>query len=129
MLADSLNRTLTLNRPLGHHFSILLLDRPPHQNTLSAWMNDPDVTPILRDWLRRTATPFRRCEVGGIIDASKFSQMRTAHPRYVEYNGDRREGADWTDGTLPAVRFGLGTPDRGSTGVCHYYGIRVERPI
>jgi hypothetical protein len=58
-------------------------------------MNDADITSTLLAWLPRTSAPFRRCERGAIIDSTKQSQMATAHARFVEYNGDLREGAEW----------------------------------
>jgi hypothetical protein len=73
----------------------LRLKRSPHQNTISAWMNDVDVTSTLAAWLPRTSVPFRRCERGAIIDSTKQSQIETAHARFVEYGGDVREGAEW----------------------------------
>lgn len=73
----------------------LRLRKPPHQNTLSDWMNDPSVTPVLKDFLRMTAEPFRRREIGAMIDSSKFSQMSSAQGRGVDYRGDDRPGAEW----------------------------------
>ena len=74
----------------------LPLKRPPHQNSLSEWMNDPALTPILLDWVCRTARPFRLREVAAIIDATKTSQLRTAHSRLIEYGPkDKRPGAVW----------------------------------
>jgi hypothetical protein len=67
----------------------------PHRNTLTEWINDPLLTPVLRDFLFRTAYPFRRREVGAIIDSSKLSQMRSAHSRWVDYHGDTRSQARW----------------------------------
>lgn len=75
--------------------SRLQLRKAPHQNTLSDWMNDPLLTPVLRDFLRMTADPFRRREIGAIIDSSKFSQMSSAQGRGVDYRGDDRRGAEW----------------------------------
>ena len=74
---------------------MLRLDRPPHQNTQSAWMNDAEITQTLMAWLPRTSAPFRRCERGGIVDSTKESQLASAHARFVEYGGDLRDGADW----------------------------------
>ena len=74
---------------------MLRLRRPPHQNTLTAWMNDSSLTLILMIWLAVTAAAFRRCERGAIVDSTKLSQTPTAHARYIEYGGDEREGADW----------------------------------
>ena len=71
------------------------LKRPPHQNTLSDWFNDPLLTPILHELLRITSLPFRKREIGAIIDSTKLSQMRSAHSRWVEYGEDVRSGADW----------------------------------
>ena len=72
-----------------------LLKRPLHQNTLSDWFNDPLLTPLLHEFLRITSLPFRRREIGAIIDSTKLSQMRSAHSRWVEYGEDVRSGADW----------------------------------
>ena len=73
----------------------LRLRKPPHQNTLSRWMNDPKLTDTLRWLLRETAKPFRACESAAIVDTTKLSQMRTAHSRWIEYGDDTRDGADW----------------------------------
>jgi len=73
----------------------LNLRKVPHQNTLTRWMNDPKLTPVLEKMLETTAKPFRAMECAGIVDSSKMSQMRSAHARWVEYGEDEREGADW----------------------------------
>lgn len=73
----------------------LNLRKVPHQNTLTRWMNDPKLTPVLEKMLETTAKPFRAMECAGIVDSSKMSQMRSAHARWVEYGDDEREGADW----------------------------------
>ena len=75
---------------------ILLLRRAPAENTLSDWINDERLTPVLRELLRLSAYPFRRREIGAIIDSSKVSQLMTAHYKEVEYNNhDKRPNADW----------------------------------
>lgn len=75
---------------------VLSLRRPPNEDTLSDWMNDERLTPVLREFLRLTSLPFREREVGAIIDSSKVSQLMTAHQRTVEYDvHDQRPGADW----------------------------------
>jgi hypothetical protein len=73
----------------------LLLRRSPHQNTLSRWMNDERLTPILETMVELTAKPFRAMECAGMVDSSKMSQMRSAHSRWVEYGDDIRDQADW----------------------------------
>lgn len=73
----------------------LPLKRAPHQNTLSDWINDPALTPVLRKFLRMTADPFKAREIGAIIDSSKFSQMSSAQGRGVDYRGDDGPGAEW----------------------------------
>jgi hypothetical protein len=73
----------------------LKLRRAPHQNSLSHWLNDARMTPVLQWFLRVSASPFRRREVSAIIDSSKVSQLRTAHSRYVEYGSDERDNAQW----------------------------------
>jgi hypothetical protein len=73
----------------------LRLKRPPCQNSLSRWMNNPRLMPILRRYLGITTKPFRRCETSGIIDSTAISQMQTASYRMVRYGGDERDGADW----------------------------------
>jgi hypothetical protein len=72
------------------------LRRPPHQNTLSEWINDESLTPVLHAMLRITTKPFRHREVACIVDSSKVSQSRLAHSRLVFYGpGDSRPEADW----------------------------------
>ncbi len=73
----------------------LHMEKPPHQNTLTEWMNDERLTPILHEFLRITSLPFRAREIAAIIDSSKVSQLRNAHYQSVEYDGDERPGADW----------------------------------
>lgn len=73
----------------------LRLDEAPHQNTLTDWMNDERLTPILEEFLRLTSLPFRVREIGAIVDSTKMSQLRTAHARGVDYLGDERPDADW----------------------------------
>jgi len=74
---------------------VLPLKKVPSQNTLSRWMNDPALTPILEYMTLRIARPFRAVERAAIVDSSKISQMRSAHSRFVEYGNDERENADW----------------------------------
>ncbi|HEX3467448.1 MAG TPA: transposase [Candidatus Elarobacter sp.] len=74
---------------------VLPLRKVQHQNTLSRWMNDERLTPILEKILELTARVFRAVECAGIVDSSKMSQMRSAHSRWVEYGDDQRDGADW----------------------------------
>jgi hypothetical protein len=74
---------------------LLALNGAPHQNTLTEWMNDESLTPVLEEMLRFTSEPFRRREIAAIIDSSKFSQLRTAHARLVDYGSDERPTADW----------------------------------
>lgn len=73
----------------------LRLPAPPHPNTLTEWMNDPQVTKVLESWIPMTAAPFVRREVGAIIDSSKISQMRTASYKEVAYGTDERPAAQW----------------------------------
>ena len=74
----------------------LRLRKPPCQNSISKWMNDDRLTPVLREFLRITTKPFIEREVGAIIDSSKVSQLMTAHSKEVEYNNhDKRPNADW----------------------------------
>ncbi len=73
----------------------LRLKKPPHQNTLSRWMNDPDLTDPLRWLLQKQSTPYRVCETAAIADTTKLSQLRTAHSRWIEYGDDTRDDADW----------------------------------
>ncbi|MHB1549615.1 MAG: transposase [Vulcanimicrobiaceae bacterium] len=73
----------------------LNLRRAPNEDTLSEWMNDPGLTPVLRESLRLTALPFVRREIGAIIDSSKISQLMTAHYKEIEYgNRDKHPQAD-----------------------------------
>jgi hypothetical protein len=74
---------------------MLPLTRPPHQNTVSVWMNDAALTPVLMDMLAISNLPYRRREYAAMVDESKLSQMRTAHARKVDYEGDIRDEANW----------------------------------
>jgi hypothetical protein len=74
----------------------LMLRRPPSENTITGWMNDERLTPVLNEFLRITSTVFREREIGAMVDSSKVSQLMTAHYKEVEYNNhDKRPGADW----------------------------------
>lgn len=73
----------------------LRLKRVPCMNTLSDWLNDHALTEVLKRLLKMTAYPFRRREIGAIIDSSKISQMRTAHALGIQYLGDVRDGVHW----------------------------------
>ncbi len=74
----------------------LLMRRAPSRNTMSAWINDERLTPVLRELLRLTSFPFREREIGCIIDSSQVSQLMTAHSKEVHYgNHDERPNADW----------------------------------
>lgn len=80
---------------------LLGLNKAPHQNSISRWMNNPSITPILEKFVRISASPFRMLESAVILDSSKFSQMETAHWRMVEYgegnpkDRDKRPSARW----------------------------------
>jgi hypothetical protein len=74
----------------------LLLKRPPAEDTISDWVNDERITPILYHCLTLTSQPFREREIAAIIDSSKFSQLMTAHAKEVFYGPkDDRPGARW----------------------------------
>jgi hypothetical protein len=74
----------------------LLLREPPCEDTVSAWVNDERLTPILQHCLYLTSQPFREREIACIIDSSKFSQLMTAHAKEVFYGPkDDRPGAHW----------------------------------
>jgi hypothetical protein len=75
---------------------LLGLPHPPHQNSVSNWINSPTLTPILHRWLLRSAWPFRRCEVSAILDSTSVSQLRSASHCRVAYSTDERENAKWT---------------------------------
>ena len=74
---------------------ILRLRRAPSENTFSEWLNDERLTPVLREFLRISAYPFRKREIGAIIDSCKVSQLMIAHSKEVDYGKDVRPGADW----------------------------------
>ena len=75
---------------------LLPLRRAPHQNTLTLWMNDPSLTPILQEWLALTAWPFRVRGIAAIVDSTKISQLPTAHAWLVDYGPkDKRPTARW----------------------------------
>jgi hypothetical protein len=74
---------------------LLSLKRPPHQNTISNWVNDASLTPILRRWLVLSSWPFRRCEISAIVDSTSVSQLRIASYCQVAYGTDEREQANW----------------------------------
>ena len=75
---------------------ILRLRRAPSENTFSEWLNNEQLTPVLREFLRISAYPFRTREIGAMIDSSKVSQLMIAHAKEVDGNNrDKRPGADW----------------------------------
>lgn len=74
----------------------LRLRHAPNENTLSDWINDEQLTPVLREFLRITSLLFREREIGAIIDSSKVSQLMTAHQKAAEYDfHDKRPDAEW----------------------------------
>jgi len=75
---------------------LLFLNKSPCQNTLSDWINDERMTPILHEILRMTSWPVREREIGAMVDSTKVSQLITAHYKECAYNNkDIRENADW----------------------------------
>jgi hypothetical protein len=98
----------------------IALNAPPHQNTLTNWMNDIALTAILLNWLFRTTSPFRKREVAAIADSTKISQLRVAHSRLVEYGSDKRPTATWVKAhvligleTMIVMAIEFSTKDRG----------------
>jgi hypothetical protein len=96
------------------------LNAPPHQNTLTNWMNEIALTCILLNWLFRTTWPFRKREVAAIADSTKVSQLRVAHSRLVEYGSDKRPTATWVKAhvligleTMIVMAIEFSTKDRG----------------
>jgi Transposase DDE domain len=75
--------------------------KSPHPNSISRWINDAEITPILEKFVRISASPFRLLESAVILDSSKFSQLETAHYRMVAYgegnleDRDKRPSARW----------------------------------
>jgi Transposase DDE domain len=67
----------------------------PSENTLSRWINDERLTPILHEYLRITSLSFRERETACIIDSTKLSQIMYGHARSIFYGTDKRENADW----------------------------------
>ncbi len=74
---------------------MLRLRKALHQNTLTHWMSDPELTQELLKILKLTTVPFRALETAAAIDSTGLSQMRTAHYRGVRYLKDNRPGAHW----------------------------------
>ncbi len=56
---------------------LLPLRRSPNEDTLTEWMNDERLTPVLAEHLRVTSLPFRERKIGAIIDSSKLSPYLT----------------------------------------------------
>jgi hypothetical protein len=114
----------------------LRLERPPHPNTFSDWMNADELTTVLHEMLKITSRPFRRREVAAIIDSTKMSQMSTAHGRGVDYLADDRPDAEWMrahvltgveTNIVMAVEF-AGTRGRGTADINFVYPL-IERAL
>ena len=74
---------------------VLALREPPHPNTVSMWMNDADLEPVLHRLFCESSRIFRAQETVGIVDSTKLSDAETATYRGKEYRGDDRPDARW----------------------------------
>lgn len=74
---------------------VLALQDPPHPNTLSHWMNDATLEPLLMRLFHETTRVFRVQETVGIVDSTKLSDAETTTYRGKEYRGDDRPDARW----------------------------------
>jgi len=74
---------------------LLPLREPPHPNSISAWMNDETLEPLLMRLFHETTLAFRAQETVGLVDSTKLSDAETASYRGSEYRGDDRPDARW----------------------------------
>ena len=74
---------------------VLPLRKPPHPNTISAWMNDKHLEPLLMELFHETTLVYRAQETVGIIDSTKLSDEETSTYRGMQYRGDDRPDARW----------------------------------
>lgn len=78
-----------------HNDGVYRLSESPHQNSLTNWMNDENLEPVLHRMFLETVALFRAMETVGIMDSTKFSNAETIRSRGVEYQGDDRPCARW----------------------------------
>lgn len=74
---------------------VLALQYPPHANTISLWMNDKTLEPLLMALFYESTKVFRAQETVGIVDSTKLSNAQTASYRGLQYRGDDRPDARW----------------------------------
>ena len=74
---------------------LLALREPPHPNTVSMWMNDAALEPVLNCLFHEGVRIHRAQETVGIIDSTKLSDAETTTYRGKEYRGDDRPDARW----------------------------------
>lgn len=74
---------------------VLPLSNPPHPNTISAWMNDGNLEPLLMRLFHETTLVYRAQETVGIADSTKLSDEETTTYRGMQYRGDDRPDARW----------------------------------
>jgi transposase len=70
------------------------LSRPVHYSKVSAFLCDPDLTPALKELIRRSALPLRAVEVDFATDSTGFGTSRFVR-WYDEKYGVERSEHDW----------------------------------
>jgi transposase len=70
------------------------LTRPLHYNSINAYLENPELTPVLRALIVQSSLPLRAVEVDFAADSSGFSTSRFVR-WYDEKYGVERSGHDW----------------------------------
>jgi transposase len=70
------------------------ISRVPHYNTIFNYLENPDLTPLLRDLVTETSLPLKSVEVDFAVDSSGFTTSRFT-PWYDHKYGVTKREHDW----------------------------------
>lgn len=79
---------------LRHAAYLGLIDHAPHFNSVSNYLADPTLTPILRELVERSAGPLQSVEVDFAVDSTGFA-TKIYHRWYDEKYGKERSKQPW----------------------------------
>jgi transposase len=71
-----------------------LIDKAPHYNSVSQYLDNPDLTPLLKTLIEQSARPLKAVETDFAVDSSGFST--TTYDRWFDHKwGKVRSEAKW----------------------------------
>lgn len=70
------------------------ISKVPHFNTVLNYLEDPDLTPILKDLIQKSSLPLKSVETDFAVDSSGFSTSRFVR-WFDEKYGQLRQEHDW----------------------------------